>query len=217
MITINTVEHIEFNQETNVYSFELNQFLDGKPVSGRNNIFAKIKSDDAEILTPEVKLSKSTKIEFTNPNEQVVIYIDLEGQDPIPVNLTIEKEQNDEIEETANLDDGSDGLEEINDLDESEEESENGFPILRDTSNVEFDYIFTSQVKEILSKEITTKETENLYNRAISITNRIVFFRDTNTNIYYWITKDVVLSNFDFVQLLIDVNEYNTKQKEQND
>lgn len=219
MITIDKVDTAILNQETGVYSFDLNTYLDGKEVTGRNNIIAKIKSEDAEILTSEVKLGKNSKVEFKNPKETTVIYIDIENQDAYVVNLSFtSNEIKEELSET-NVNETSLEVKELDiqdnttDKDETlKVDEESKYPILKDTSNVEFSYIFTSQIKEILSKdENISNEALEIYNKAISTTNKIVFYRDTNTNLYYWISKDIILSNSDFVQLLIDVNEHNSK------
>lgn len=214
MITIDKVDTAIFNQETGIYSFDLNAYLDGKEVTGRNNIIAKIKSEDAEILTSEVKLGKNSKVEFKNPKETTVIYIDIENQDAFVVNLSFETGEVEEVLETDELkEEVLESFETDTDSTSTKDLNEKSkYPILKDTSNVEFSYIFTSQIKEILSKdENISNEALEIYNKAISTTNKIVFYRDTNTNLYYWISKDAILSNSDFVQLLIDVNEHNSK------
>lgn len=218
MITIDKVDTAILNQETGVYSFDLNAYLDGKEVTGRNNIIAKIKSEDAEILTSEVKLGKNSKVEFKNPKETTVIYIDIENQDAHVINLSFMSNEIKEEPSETDVNDTQLDVKESDTQDDSTDETEtlkvkeSKYPILKDTSNVEFSYIFTSQIKEILSKdENISNEALEIYNKAISTTNKIVFYRDTNTNLYYWISKDIILSNSDFVQLLIDVNEHNSK------
>nr|DAF95654.1 MAG TPA: hypothetical protein [Myoviridae sp. ctCo31] len=40
-----------------------------------------------------------------------------------------------------------------------------------------------------------------------------MFYRDTNTNLYYWITEDKVLFASGYTELLLLVNEYLTSTK----
>ena len=87
----------------------------------------------------------------------------------------------------------------------------NTYPILSNTSNIEFNYIFTSQIKEILDGKIKSEVAKELYIKAINTKNRIVFYRDTNTNLYYWISKEKILFAPSFTELLLNVNEYLTK------
>ena len=88
-----------------------------------------------------------------------------------------------------------------------------GYPILTSTSSVKFDFIFTYQANEILSGTIKDPSTRKVYNQAISVKDKIVFYRDTNTNLYYWITEDKVLFASGYTELLLLVNEYLTSTK----
>lgn len=88
-----------------------------------------------------------------------------------------------------------------------------GYPILTSTSSVKFDFIFTYQANEILSGTIKDPSTKKVYNQAISVKDKIVFYRDTNTNLYYWITEDKVLFASGYTELLLLVNEYLTSTK----
>lgn len=88
-----------------------------------------------------------------------------------------------------------------------------GYPILTSTSSVKFDFIFTYQANEILSGTIKDPSTRKVYNQAISVKDKIVFYRDTNTNLYYWITEDKVLFAHGYTELLLLVNEYLTSTK----
>ena len=88
-----------------------------------------------------------------------------------------------------------------------------GYPILTSTSSVKFDFIFTFQANEILSGKIKDSSTQKVYNQAISVKDKIVFYRDTNTNLYYWITEDKVLFAPGYTELLLLVNEYLTSTK----
>ena len=88
-----------------------------------------------------------------------------------------------------------------------------GYPILTSTSSVKFDFIFTYQANEILSGKIKDPSTRKVYNQAISVKDKIVFYRDTNTNLYYWITEDKVLFASGYTELLLLVNEYLTSTK----
>lgn len=88
-----------------------------------------------------------------------------------------------------------------------------GYPILTSTSSVKFDFIFTYQANEILSGMIKDPSTRKVYNQAISVKDKIVFYRDTNTNLYYWITEDKVLFAHGYTELLLLVNEYLTSVK----
>lgn len=88
-----------------------------------------------------------------------------------------------------------------------------GYPILTSTQSVKFDFIFTYQANEILSGTIKDSSTQKVYNQAISVKDKIVFYRDTNTNLYYWITEDKVLFASGYTELLLLVNEYLTSTK----
>ena len=88
-----------------------------------------------------------------------------------------------------------------------------GYPILTSTQSVKFDFIFTYQANEILSGTIKDPSTKKVYNQAISVKDKIVFYRDTNTNLYYWITEDKVLFAYGYTELLLLVNEYLTSTK----
>lgn len=88
-----------------------------------------------------------------------------------------------------------------------------GYPILTSTQSVKFDFIFTYQANEILSGTIKDPSTKKVYNQAISVKDKIVFYRDTNTNLYYWITEDKVLFASGYTELLLLVNEYLTSTK----
>lgn len=87
------------------------------------------------------------------------------------------------------------------------------YPILTSTQSVKFDFIFTFQANEILSGKIKDSSTQKVYNQAISVKDKIVFYRDTNTNLYYWITEDKVLFAPGYTELLLLVNEYLTSVK----
>lgn len=88
-----------------------------------------------------------------------------------------------------------------------------GYPILTSTQSVKFDFIFTYQANEILSGTIKDPSTQKVYNQAINVKDKIVFYRDTNTNLYYWITEDKVLFAHGYTELLLLVNEYLTSTK----
>lgn len=207
-----------------VYSFQLQLTKDGKDISGRQNITAEIKSDDCEIITESVKLSKSTEIQFRKTNnDQLTIYIQPESSAELialQFQLTDEFEVPEETEIDATdsdivIEDDVPAIPEIpveSVVSKREQPKTTGtteYPILKYVTQVEFDYIFTSQIKEILSGEIKSKNVKEIFARAVNITNKIVFFRDTNTSMYYWISKDKILSSNNFTELLIDVNQYN--------
>lgn len=131
-------------------------------------------------------------------------------------------EQSKDDQETSDtvqdeLDAHTDTLEETEqkptDTEEKSVTDVSGYPILTSTQSVKFDFIFTYQANEILSGTIKDSSTQKVYNQAISVKDKIVFYRDTNTNLYYWITEDKVLFVSGYTELLLLVNEYLTSTK----
>lgn len=215
MITFDKVELNELKLgEDGIYSFELKQYLDGKEVPGTKKLTARITSDQAEILTPEVKLKKGAEVQFKATQQNVDIFIDVKDQDIEIFSFSLD--QNDELEESKQ--DVDEFSEETNgDLLEKEEDSlEENLDTLNEDlqrfkifnlSKIDFEFIFTSQIREILDDNITSEEARKIYNKTLNAKSAL-FLRDTNTNTFYWVYKDKVLQNTNINKLALDVNEY---------
>lgn len=227
----------EYTVENGVYTVPLKIEQDGKEITGQRNITAQVKQTTANILTPEVKLNKSAVIKFDNPEDKVELYITIQDE-PQPLVIGFElsspeettettaetvedTEHHEEVQETDTVQDEleahTDTLEETEQKPTATEEKSDtdvsGYPILTSTQSVKFDFIFTYQANEILSGTIKDPSTRKVYNQAISVKDKIVFYRDTNTNLYYWITEDKVLFASGYTELLLLVNEYLTSTK----
>lgn len=223
MIELKNHSELRYNEENHEFSFDISLVKDSKDISGRQNIIAQVKSDEAEILTSEVKLSKNTEIKFTNPtSKDVNIHLQIEDESQlitVQFQLNSEEQESSENIEVDSTIESEETIEFTKTTESTEDKSDNvkldanEYPILNSTSQIEFDFVFTSQIKEILSGEIKSENTKRIYDKALSTTNKILFFRDTNTSIYYWITKDVILNDTNFTNLMIEVNEYNRSKK----
>ena len=164
--------------------------------------------------------------ELSSPEETAETTEDTEQQEDSQEDADAEKtaevaEQPKDDQETDTVQDEleahTDTLEETEqkptDTEEKSVTDVSGYPILTSTSSVKFDFIFTYQANEILSGKIKDPSTRKVYNQAISVKDKIVFYRDTNTNLYYWITEDKVLFASGYTELLLLVNEYLTSTK----
>lgn len=165
--------------------------------------------------------------ELSSPEETAETTEDTEQQEDSQEDADTEKtaevaEQPKDDQETSDtvqdeLEAHTDTLEETEqkptDTEEKSVTDVSGYPILTSTSSVKFDFIFTYQANEILSGTIKDPSTRKVYNQAISVKDKIVFYRDTNTNLYYWITEDKVLFASGYTELLLLVNEYLTSTK----
>lgn len=226
----------EYTVEDGVYTVPLKIEQDGKEITGQRNITAQVKQTTANILTPEVKLNKSAVIKFDNPEDKVELYITIQDEpQPLVIGFelsspeettettaeTVEDTEQPEVQETDAVQDEleahTDTLEETEQKPTATEEKSDtdvsSYPILTSTQSVKFDFIFTFQANEILSGKIKDSSTQKVYNQAISVKDKIVFYRDTNTNLYYWITEDKVLFASGYTELLLLVNEYLTSTK----
>lgn len=217
MITLNYIP--ELTEVNGVFTVPLKIEQDGKEITGQRNIIAQVKQTTANVLTPEVKLSKNAVIQFDQPEEKVILYITIPDEaEPALMEFDFEQDESEEDTESPPESD-SDKPEDLIDedkqdsteLSETTDNTSNTYPILSNTSNIEFNYIFTSQIKEILDGKIKSEVAKELYNKAINTKNKIVFYRDTNTNLYYWISKEKILFAPSFTELLLNVNEYLTK------
>lgn len=165
--------------------------------------------------------------ELSSPEETAETTEDTEQQEDSQEDADTEKtaevaEQPKDDQETSDtvqdeLEAHTDTLEETEQKPTATEEKSDtdvsGYPILTSTQSVKFDFIFTYQANEILSGTIKDPSTKKVYNQAISVKDKIVFYRDTNTNLYYWITEDKVLFASGYTELLLLVNEYLTSTK----
>lgn len=165
--------------------------------------------------------------ELSSPEETTETTEDTEQQEDSQEDADTEKtaevaEQPKDDQETSDtvqdeLEAHTDTLEETEQKPTATEEKSDtdvsGYPILTSTQSVKFDFIFTYQANEILSGTIKDPSTKKVYNQAISVKDKIVFYRDTNTNLYYWITEDKVLFASGYTELLLLVNEYLTSTK----
>lgn len=157
--------------------------------------------------------------ELSSPEETAETVEDTEHHED--VQETAEVTEQPEVQETNTVQDEleahTDTLEETEQKPTATEEKSDtdvsSYPILTSTQSVKFDFIFTYQANEILSGTIKDSSTKKVYNQAISVKDKIVFYRDTNTNLYYWITKDKVLFASGYTELLLLVNEYLTSTK----
>ena len=163
-----------------------------------------------ELSEPESNTEEANTAETTNVVE--------ETEDNAE---TAEVTEQPEVQETDTVQDEleahTDTLEETEQKPTATEEKSDtdvsSYPILTSTQSVKFDFIFTFQANEILSGKIKDSSTQKVYNQAISVKDKIVFYRDTNTNLYYWITEDKVLFASGYTELLLLVNEYLTSTK----
>lgn len=165
--------------------------------------------------------------ELSSPEETAETTEDTEQQEDSQEDADTEKtaevaEQPKDDQETSDtvqdeLEAHTDTLEETEQKPTATEEKSDtdvsGYPILTSTQSVKFDFIFTYQANEILSGTIKDPSTKKVYNQAILVKDKIVFYRDTNTNLYYWITEDKVLFASGYTELLLLVNEYLTSTK----
>lgn len=161
-----------------------------------------------ELSSPEETTETTAEtVEDTEHHEDVQETAEVTEQPEVQETNTVQDEleaHTDTLEETEQK---PTATEEKSDTDIS------GYPILTSTQSVKFDFIFTYQANEILSGTIKDPSTRKVYNQAISVKDKIVFYRDTNTNLYYWITEDKVLFAPGYTELLLLVNEYLTSTK----
>lgn len=169
-----------------------------------------------ELSEPESNTEEANTAETSETTNVVE-----ETEDHVETTETEESAEQPEVQETNTVQDEleahTDTLVETEQKPTATEEKSatdvSGYPILTSTSSVKFDFIFTFQANEILSGKIKDSSTQKVYNQAISVKDKIVFYRDTNTNLYYWITEDKVLFAHGYTELLLLVNEYLTSVK----
>ena len=159
------------------------------------------KTETAEVTEQPEDAQETTDTEKTTETAEVAEQPEVQETDTVQDEL---EAHTDTLEETE---------QKPTDTEEKSVTDVSGYPILTSTQSVKFDFIFTYQANEILSGTIKDPSTQKVYNQAISVKDKIVFYRDTNTNLYYWITEGKVLFAPGYTELLLLVNEYLTSTK----